>query len=74
MTKSWKFSHCVAAEAEWTPGLREIFEYCDVGVKDATNGDYVAQIVRSTGATNSDEVQHWHVHHCGFQFVMILDG
>ena len=56
------------------PGLREIFEYRDVGVKDATNGDYVAHIVRSTGATETDEVQHWHVHHCDFQFVMILEG
>jgi len=74
LTKDWKFSHSAAAEAEWTPGLREIFEYRDVGVKDATNGDYVAHIVRSTGATETDEVQRWHVHHCDFQFVMILEG
>ena len=55
MTKDWNFAHSAAAEAEWTPGLREIFGYRDVGVKDATNGDYV---VRSTGATDTDEVQH----------------
>ena len=24
------------------PGLREIFEYRDLGIKDGTNGDYVA--------------------------------
>jgi hypothetical protein len=58
MTKDWNFAHSAAAEAEWMPGLREIFEYRDVGVKDATNGDHVAHIVRSTGATDTDEVQH----------------
>jgi hypothetical protein len=26
-TTDWKFSHDVATAAEWTPGLREIFEY-----------------------------------------------
>lgn len=74
MTKVWKFSHSRAAEATWTPGLREIFEYRDLGVKAATNGDYVAHLIRANGKTNSDDVQEWHVHHCDFQVVLVING
>ena len=49
-------------------------EYRDLGIKAATKGDYVAHIVRSKGSPDPDEVQHWHVHHCDFQFVMVLEG
>ena len=27
MAKQWNFVHAKATEAEWTPGLREIFDY-----------------------------------------------
>ena len=74
MTKDWKFSHSRAAEATWTPGLREIFEYRDLGVKDATNGDYIAHMIRANGKTNPDDVQEWHVHHCDFQVVLVING
>jgi len=74
MAKDWEFSHNLATGAKWTPGLREIFEYRDLGIKASTNGDYIAHIVKSKGMPNSDEVQQWHVHHCDFQFVMILNG
>jgi hypothetical protein len=29
--KQWDFVHDLASEAKWTPGLREIFEYRDLG-------------------------------------------
>ena len=74
MSEGWKFSHDEASEAEWTPGLREIFEYRDLGIKDATGGDYVAQIVRANGKEMSDKVQEWHIHECTFQFVYVLEG
>ena len=74
MSDSWKFVHNLASEAEWTPGLREIFEYRDLGIKDGTNGDFVAHIVKANGKEMSDEVQNWHVHDCTFQFVMVLNG
>jgi mannose-6-phosphate isomerase-like protein (cupin superfamily) len=70
----WNFSHNKASEADWTPGLREIFEYRDLGFKDSTKGDYVAHIVRANGKEQSDEVQHWHIHECDFQFVYVLEG
>ena len=74
MTKEWKFTHNRETNAEWTPGLREIFDYRDLGIKDATNGDYVAHVIRANGKHEADAVQEWHVHHCEFQFVMVLNG
>lgn len=70
----WEFSHNQAKDAEWTPGLREIFEYRDLGFKDSTKGDYVAHIVRHNGKEMKDEVQQWHIHECDFQFVYVLEG
>ena len=46
---TWQFVHDLAAEAKWTPGLREIFEYRDLGIKGGTKGDYVAHVIRHNG-------------------------
>lgn len=73
-TDAWTFVHNLASEAKWTPGLREIFDYRDLGIKDGTNGDYVAHIIRANGKTQKDKVQQWHIHECDFQFVMVLNG
>jgi uncharacterized protein YjlB len=72
--KTWDFVHNVASEAKWTPGLREIFEYRDLGIKDGTHGDFVAHLIRHNGKKTKDEVQQWHVHDCTFQFVYVLNG
>lgn len=72
--KKWSFVHNLVSDAQWTPGLREIFEYRDLGIKDGTNGDYVAHIVRANGKRMEDDVQHWHIHDCTFQLVMVLNG
>jgi len=72
--KDWKFSHDDATTAEWTPGLREIFEYRDLGIKDGTKGDYVAHLVRHNGKEIKDDVQQWHVHDCTFQMVYVMNG
>lgn len=72
--RDWNFVHSKASEATWTEGLRDIFEYRDLGYKDATKGDFVAHIVRATGKTNPNEVQRWHRHICDFQFVYVLEG
>ena len=73
-TKDWKFSVDPATAATWTPGLREIFEYRDLGIKDGTKGDFVAHLVRHNGKKTKDEVQQWHVHDCTFQFVLVMNG
>lgn len=70
----WDFVHNEAANAEWTPGLREIFEYRDLGIKDGTKGDVVAHVIRHNGKEQKDEVQQWHIHECDFQLVYVLNG
>ena len=72
--KRWDFVHNLASAAKWTPGLREIFEYRDLGLKDGTKGDYVAHLIRHNGKKVKDQVQQWHVHDCTFQFVYVLNG
>jgi mannose-6-phosphate isomerase-like protein (cupin superfamily) len=72
--KKWDFVHNLASEAKWTPGLREIFEYRDLGFKDSTKGDYVAHLIRHNGKKTKDAVQQWHVHDCTFQFVYVMNG
>jgi hypothetical protein len=63
-----------AAGSEWKPGLREVFDYRDLGIEAGTKGDYVAHIVKANGKKMKDEVQQWHVHECTFQFVLVLNG
>lgn len=70
----WDFVHSLAAEATWTPGLREIFDYRDLGIKDATKGDFIAHVIRHNGNETQDKVQNWHLHECDFQFVIVLNG
>jgi mannose-6-phosphate isomerase-like protein (cupin superfamily) len=70
----WRFNIDSEADAEWAEGLRRIFDYRDLGIKEATNGDYIAQIIRGNGKRQEDEVQHWHLHECTFQFVYVLNG
>ncbi|MGI9452296.1 MAG: cupin domain-containing protein [Geminicoccaceae bacterium] len=72
--KGWQFVHNLASDATWTPGLREIFDYRDLGIKEGTNGDYVAHIIKANGKKQKDNVQQWHIHKCNFQFVMVLNG
>ena len=73
-TKDWTFSHDLAKDATWTPGLREIFEYRDLGIKGGTKGDYVAHLIRHNGKKTTDAVQQWHVHDCRFQMVYVMNG
>ena len=74
MLKVSKFIHNKSSEAIWTEGLREIFEYRDLGINKATAGNYVAHIIKANGKSNPDEVQKWHRHLCDFQFVMVING
>ena len=70
----WRFNIDHEADASWTEGLRQIFEYRDLGIGKSTNGDYVAHVIRANGKRDEDEVQHWHVHECTFQMVYVLNG
>jgi len=72
--KTWDFVHNLASEQQWTPGLREIFEYRDLGIKAGTKGDFVAHLIRHNGKKVKDQVQQWHVHDCTFQLVYVMNG
>ena len=72
--KDWEFTIDKASEADWKPGLREIFDYRDLGTKAGTKGEYIAHIIRANGKEQKDAVQHWHVHECDFQLVLVLNG
>jgi quercetin dioxygenase-like cupin family protein len=43
-------------------------------VKAATNGDYVAHVIRRNEREVGDEVHSWHVHDCTFQMLYVLRG
>ena len=72
--KKWSFVHHEERDAKWAGGLRSIFEYRDLGIKTATNGDYVAHVIRRNKNEYDDGIQSWHVHECDFQFVYVLNG
>ena len=72
--KAWQFAHHQAAEADWTQGMRAIFEYRDLGIATGTGDDYVAHVIRAKGVEADDQIHEWHVHDCRFQMVYILKG
>jgi mannose-6-phosphate isomerase-like protein (cupin superfamily) len=53
-------------------GLRAYFEYRDLGIKRATRGKVVAQVIRA----RPGKAPHgrWHRHDCRVQFVYVLKG
>ena len=53
-------------------GLRAYFEYRDLGIKRATRGKVVAQVIRA----RPGKAPHgqWHRHDCDVQFVYVLKG
>jgi len=53
-------------------GLRNYFEYRDLGIKRATRGQVVAHVIRArAGKAPHGE---WHLHDCRVQFVYVLKG
>jgi len=53
-------------------GLRNYFEYRDLGIKRATKGKVVAHVIRARpGKAPHGE---WHAHDCEVQFVYVLKG
>ncbi len=73
MTTKQKFSHHVAENAAFeTRGLRSYFEYRDLGIADASNGEVVAHVIRAKDGHSA--TGQWHVHDCEFQMVYILKG
>ena len=62
-----------ADEGPWKPGLREDFEYRDLGIRDATNGEFGAHVIR-IAKPGVDHHTGAHAHATGFQMVYVLQG
>jgi len=53
-------------------GLRNYFEYRDLGVKRATRGKVVTQVIRARPGKAPEG--DWHYHDCKLQFVFVVRG
>jgi quercetin dioxygenase-like cupin family protein len=72
-TTSTKFSHIRAEDTAFEPGgLRDFFLYKDLGIKDATNGQVVAHLVKANMAP--EKGTGWHRHEANFHIVIMTKG
>ena len=58
--------------ATFDQGLREFFEYRDLGVAQATGGAYCVHVIRALSGHEASGVPH--LHRLDFQFVYVLQG
>ena len=67
------FSHCTPNDTEWqSDGLREFFQYRDLGVKAATRGRVLCHLTRAKNAP--EKGTGWHYHGADFHVVYMLKG
>jgi quercetin dioxygenase-like cupin family protein len=59
-------------KSNFTGGLRAFFEYRNLGVDDATQGKYSANVIRAVPGKHTEPA--WHIHHLDFQMIYILQG
>lgn len=71
-----KFSVNLAQNAKFESGLRSYLEYRDLGIKDATHGQFKAHVIRvKKGANHGDlHTTGLHRHSLNFQMIYILKG
>jgi quercetin dioxygenase-like cupin family protein len=68
-----EFSHVNRDDGKFQgEGLRDFFEYLDLGITQATHGKVVAQLVRAKNAPEAGT--GWHVHEAEFHIVFMLKG
>jgi len=73
MSKKQKFCHSLGSEAHFEErGLRSYFEYRDLGIAEASNGEVVAHVIRAKEGHSA--TGQWHKHECTFQMIYILKG
>jgi mannose-6-phosphate isomerase-like protein (cupin superfamily) len=71
--KKQKFVYSRAAQAVFKPGFRPYFEDRDLGVRDATGGQFTAEIHRACAPCPKDG-SGVHHHTVDFQFNYVLKG
>jgi uncharacterized protein YjlB len=74
-----KFSVSYARDAVYSDGLRDFLEYRDLGIANATNGQFRAHVVRvkQDRKGEGDHDMHTtglHQHLCNFQMFFVLKG
>jgi len=72
-----RFSASLAKDAVYTAGLRSFMEYRDLGIADATHGQFRAHVVRIKKEAAGDHDLHTtglHRHLCDFQMFYVLKG
>ena len=77
MARNQKFNVNYAVNAKYQDGLRDFLEYRDLGISDASNGDYKAHILRVKDNFKGDQEMHatgFHKHMVDFQMYYVLNG
>lgn len=69
-----KFIVSRAENAKWETGLRSNFTYRPLGLEDATDGAYGAQVVRVLDNSPENAVGSRHHHSTGFHFFFVVAG
>jgi mannose-6-phosphate isomerase-like protein (cupin superfamily) len=71
-----KFSTSFAKDAKYQDGLRDFLEYRDLGVTDATGGQFHAHVMRVKDDAGEFDLHTTglHQHHLDFQMIYILKG
>jgi quercetin dioxygenase-like cupin family protein len=68
-----EFSHVKPGDTAYREdGLRDFFQYRDLGIADATHGKVIAHLVRAQNAPEAGT--GWHRHEADFQIVIMLKG
>jgi len=61
-----------ARDATFEVGMRDTFEYRDLGIAEATGGKVLAQVIRTRGKAGGESEMH--THDLDFHMVYILKG
>jgi len=69
---SARFTVSHAADAHFERGLRSFFEYRDLGIRQATDGQVIGHVIRAAAGTDFSSQPH--LHHTTFQLVYVLKG
>ena len=67
-----KFKITKANESSFESGLRGFFEYKNLGIEEATSGDFGANVIKAIDGKHANG--EWHYHKLTFQMVYILKG
>ena len=67
-----KFKITKASDSSFESGLRGFFEYKNLGIEEATSGDFGANVIKAVDGKHANG--EWHYHKLTFQMVYILKG